>query len=82
MTDLVRVAVAGDVTEAEEERLVAPGEFADPERISQDKELKRLVADAVEGLPSRERIVVGLYQIVGNEFPSLAEIEIEVGDQR
>jgi len=50
-----------DVTETDEERLVAPGEFADPERISQDRELKRLVAGAVEGLPSRERIVVALY---------------------
>jgi hypothetical protein len=29
---------------------------------------------------SGARVVVGLYQIVGNEFPSLAEMEIEIGN--
>jgi hypothetical protein len=29
---------------------------------------------------SAARVVVGLYQIVGDEFPSLAEMEIEIGD--
>jgi hypothetical protein len=29
---------------------------------------------------SAARVVVGLYQIVGDEFPSLAEVEIEIGD--
>jgi hypothetical protein len=29
---------------------------------------------------SGARVVVGMYQIVGDEFPSLAEVEIEIGD--
>ncbi len=29
---------------------------------------------------SAARVVVGLYQIVGDEFPSLAEVEIKIGD--
>ncbi|MFO7947407.1 MAG: FliA/WhiG family RNA polymerase sigma factor [Armatimonadota bacterium] len=58
-----------------------PAEYANPEAVMEDKSLMRVVGEAVEQLPERDRLVVGLYYHEGLTLSEIGDI-LDVTESR
>ncbi|MFP3902694.1 MAG: sigma-70 family RNA polymerase sigma factor [Armatimonadota bacterium] len=58
-----------------------PGEYANPEAVMEDRSLMRIVSEAVEQLPERDRLVIGLYYQEGLTLSEIGEI-LDVTESR